>query len=654
MAYLLISMGRSTPSLKGGRCWRQGVSVKIAPMQPAQHIVSAAPDGDVTQQQRSPGKRAAVPNAIRRLPETLVNRIAAGEVIERPAAAVKELVENAIDAGTTRIDVALRDGGTSLIAVEDDGAGMTRADLLLAVERHATSKLPDEDLTRIATLGFRGEALPSIGAVSRLTIASRARGADEAWSLDVSGGDVAEPRPAAHPQGTQVTVRDLFFATPARLKFLKEPRTELNHATDAVERLAMAHPGIAFSIAEDGRQARRYPAAGGDLFDARLERLSAILGKEFAANALKVSAERPGLKLTGHAGLPTYNRATSSQQYLFVNGRPVRDRLLAGAVRGAYQDFLARDRHPVVALFLEIDPALVDVNVHPAKAEVRFRDSGLVRGLIVGALRRALTEAGHQASTTVAAQALGAFRPGAPPGVVRALHEALSAWQGPAAADLSAALPGLSAPSALAAAPSAADRAVIDFPLGAARAQVHETYIVAQTGDGIVIVDQHAAHERLVYERMKQSLSAKGVERQALLIPEVVELGEAAAGRLIARAGELLELGLLIEKFGRGAVAVREVPALLGQVDAAGLVRDLAEELAELDQHLALKERLEEVCGTLACHGSVRAGRVLRIDEMNALLRQMEATPHSGQCNHGRPTYVELKLADIERLFGRR
>jgi DNA mismatch repair protein MutL len=628
-------------------------------MQSVTHRVSAA-SGDVTQRQRSLEKRAMPAHAIRRLPETLVNRIAAGEVIERPAAAVKELVENAIDAGATRIDVALRDGGTSLIVVEDDGAGVSRDELTLAVERHATSKLPDDDLTAIRTLGFRGEALPSIGAVSRLSIISRAQDAAEAWRLEVEAGAVGQPRPAARQAGTQVTVRDLFFATPARLKFLKEPRTELAHAVDAVERLAMAHPHIAFSIAEDGRQTRRYPAAGGDLFDARLERLSAILGKEFAANALKVEAARPGVRLLGHAGVPTYNRATSAQQYLFVNGRPVRDRLLAGAVRAAYQDFLARDRHPVVALFLEVDPALVDVNVHPAKAEVRFREQGLVRGLIVGALRRALAAAGHQAATTVAQAALGAFRPGVPqptePHVPRALRESLAQWQGPPREG--AALPGPAPGSSWAPAsvpPTAADDSrLTEFPLGAARAQLHETYIVAQTRDGIVIVDQHAAHERLVHERMKQALAASGVERQVLLIPEIVELGEAAAQRLAARAAELKELGLLIEPFGPGAVAVREVPAVLGQVDAAGLVRDLAEELAELDQHLSLKERLEEVCGTMACHGSVRAGRLLKPEEMNALLRAMETTPHSGQCNHGRPTYVELKLADIERLFGRR
>ncbi|MCK6449502.1 MAG: DNA mismatch repair endonuclease MutL [Alphaproteobacteria bacterium] len=598
---------------------------------------------------------------MRRLPETLVNRIAAGEVIERPAAAVKELVENAIDAGATRIDVALRDGGVSLITVLDDGQGMAREELVLAIERHATSKLPEDDLSQIDTLGFRGEALPSIGAVSRLAITSRPRGQEQAWRIEVIGGRVAEPVPAGLNPGTQVAVRDLFFATPARLKFLKEPRTELAHAVDAVERLAMAHPAIAFSIAEEGRPARRYAAAAGDLFDARLSRLSAILGRDFAANALKIEAERAGMRLLGHAGVPTFNRATAQQQYLFVNGRPVRDRLLGGAVRAAYQDFLARDRHPVVALFLEIDPRMVDVNVHPAKAEVRFRDSGVVRGLIVGALRQALMAAGHQASTTVAGQALNAFRPGGPIGGAAVMHasgalrEELAQWQGPPGAPGSApALPGLgTVPAANVAAP-AADERMLAFPLGAARAQLHGTYILAQTADGIVIVDQHAAHERLVYERMKRALAESGVARQVLLIPEVVELGEAAAERLLARLGELKELGLVIDRFGRGAVAVREVPALLGKVDVKGLVRDLAEEIAELDGHLALKEKLEEVCGTMACHGSVRAGRALNAEEMNALLRQMEATPHSGQCNHGRPTYVALKLADIERLFGRR
>jgi DNA mismatch repair protein MutL len=600
---------------------------------------------------------------IRRLPEVVVNRIAAGEVIERPAAAVKELVENAIDAGASRIEVTLADSGRSLIAVVDDGSGMSRDELTLAIERHATSKLPDDDLLRIATLGFRGEALPSIGAVSRLAITSRQNDAAEAWSIAVEGGRSVPPIPVAHPPGTRVEVRDLFFATPARLKFLKGDRSELHQATDAVQRLAMAHPDIAFHLTADGRAALRLPAANGDLFAARLERVSAVIGREFFDNALAIDAARTieamgEVRLTGHAGLPTYHRATAQYQYLFVNGRPVRDKLLAGAVRGAYADFLARDRHPVVALFLEVPPEAVDVNVHPAKAEVRFRDAASIRGLIVGSLRHALAEAGHRASTTVAIGALGAFkqqdapRPFTPswrrsPTLPRGLAETAAAYQAPLGdlATLSAAVAELTHP-----APQAAQ----DFPLGVARAQLHETYIVAQTADSIVIVDQHAAHERLVYEQMKDSLANGAIRRQVLLIPEVVELDEAAVARLSPRLAEFAELGLIAEPFGPGAVVVREVPALLGEVDVHGLIRDLADELAELGTALSLKERLGEVCGTMACHGSVRAGRRLSADEMNALLRQMEATPHSGQCNHGRPTYVELRLADIEKLFGRR
>jgi DNA mismatch repair protein MutL len=601
---------------------------------------------------------------IRRLPETVVNRIAAGEVIERPAAAIKELVENAIDAGATRIDVTLTEAGRSLIAVVDDGTGMAVDQLLLAVERHATSKLPDDDLLRIATLGFRGEALPSIGAVSRLTVTSRPREAAEAWSLAVEGGAVARPVPAAHPPGTRVEVRDLFYATPARLKFLKGDRAELSAAVDTVERLAMAHPQVAFYLTADGRPQIKLATAPGLIGDpeaARLERISAVVGKEFFDNAIAISAGREGIALTGHAGLPTYHRATAAAQYLFVNGRPVRDKLLAGAVRGAYADFLARDRHPVVALFLDVPSEQVDVNVHPAKAEVRFRDAGLVRGLIVGSLRHALAGAGHRASTTVAIGALGALRPGNGAGS-SAPASSYGRPAYPRANGLAEAVAGYQAPldSAMTLAPAArteappARAAAGQWPLGAARAQLHGTYILAQTEDGIVIVDQHAAHERLVYERMKAQIETGGIARQALLVPEIVELGEAAIARLTARSAEFAELGLVLEAFGVGAVAVREVPALLGEVDVQGLVRDLADELAEFGTALSLKERLADVCGTLACHGSVRAGRGLNADEMNALLRQMEATPHSGQCNHGRPTYVELKLADIERLFGRR
>ena len=597
---------------------------------------------------------------LRRLPTTLVNRIAAGEVVERPASAVKELVENALDAGARRIAVTLKEGGRTFISVVDDGVGMSPDELQLAVERHCTSKLPDDDLTHINTLGFRGEALPSIASVSRFTITSRPAGADTAWSLEIDGGARGEPRPAAHPSGTRVEVRDLFFATPARLKFLKEPRTESGHVADAMRRLAMAHPGTAFRLESEERALIDLAAAPPSLLEdgdaARLERLAAIMGREFADNALAIDANREGFRLTGFAGLPTLNRPTGQHQYLFVNGRPVRDKLLAGAVRGAYQDFLARDRHPMVALFLEAPPEMVDVNVHPAKTEVRFRDAGIVRGLIVGALRTALSAAGHRASTTVSDAALGAFRPHSGSGsplpmggggwsgsmVPRGLAEAATQFMAP--------LDGLSARVDM----QTGEIAPGNYPLGVARAQLHETYIVAQTDRGVVIVDQHAAHERLMHERLKNQLEADGVKRQALLLPEVVELGEDGARRLAARAAELAEMGLVLEPFGLGAVVVRETPAVLGEVDLQGLVRDLADELAEMGDHLALKEKVEQVCGTLACHTSVRAGRRLTVEEMNALLRQMEATPHSGQCNHGRPTYVELKLADIERLFGRR
>lgn len=602
---------------------------------------------------------------LRRLPETLVNRIAAGEVIERPAAAVKELVENAIDAGARHIDVVLEDGGRVLISVTDDGCGMTAAELELAVERHATSKLPDDDLVDIRTLGFRGEALPSIGAVSHLSIISRAAGADHAFAIEINGGKKGSPKPAALGAGTRIEVRDLFYATPARLKFLKTPRTEVDHAADAIKRLAMAHPEVAFSLSDEDRVRFRYGPAQGDLLTARLDRLSAVMGREFADNAVSVDAERGGIRLTGFAGVPTLNRGNARAQYLFVNGRPVQDRLLVGAVRGAYQDFLARNRHPMIALFLDVPPDAVDVNVHPAKAEVRFQDAGLVRGLIVGGLRRALEAAGHKASTTVASAALGAFQPGgnggaAPPGnwqqgsaITRELAEIAAAYQAPAGTGV---LEALDAPSARVTGETGERPAVPtpSFPLGAARAQVHETYVVAQTDNGIVIVDQHAAHERLVYERMKTALAEGGAKRQGLLIPEVVEMDEAAVDRLCERASEFEELGLAIEKFGPGAVVVREVPALLGQSDVKGLLRDLADDLEEFGAGLALKERLEDVCSTMACHGSVRAGRRLTPEEMNALLREMEATPHSGQCNHGRPTYVELNLSDIERLFGRR
>jgi DNA mismatch repair protein MutL len=596
---------------------------------------------------------------IRRLPETVINRIAAGEVVERPASVVKELVENAIDAGATRIDATVRDGGQTLIMVSDDGHGMNRDELALAVERHATSKLPDDDLLAIESLGFRGEALPSIGAVARLSITSRADGEDDAWTLSVEGGALTGPEPAAQPKGTRIEVLDLFFATPARLKFLKTPRTEQTHAVDAVKRLAMAHPEIGFSLGDGERDLIKLPPATGA--EARLDRLSRIMGKDFHDNAMAIDAEREGMKLSGYAGLPTLNRGNAQMQFLFVNGRPVKDRLLFGALRGAYREFLASDRYPLVALFLELQSDAVDVNVHPAKAEVRFRDSGLVRGLIVGALKHALAEAGHRASTTVSNAALGVARPGG--GGAYASSSPGGGRGGYASAGLKERADEFHQPldiplAELDAQPSAPSLEVVedpaDYPLGVARAQVHETYVVAQTEDGIVIVDQHAAHERLVQERIKKALEGDGVPRQGMLIPEVVELDEGAQGRLMERAGELSELGLVIEAFGDGAVVVREIPALLGETDIQGLIRDLADDFAAFDEGLALKQRLGDVCATMACHGSVRAGRRLNGAEMNALLREMEATPHSGQCSHGRPTYVELKLADIEKLFGRR
>jgi DNA mismatch repair protein MutL len=578
---------------------------------------------------------------IRRLDEGTINRIAAGEVVERPASAVKELVENALDAGAARIDVATSAGGADLILVEDDGEGMGADDLALAVERHATSKL--EDLSDIRTMGFRGEALPSIGAVARLSLTSRTR-AGEAHAMLVDGGAASGPRPAAFraagQHGTRVEVRELFYATPARLKFLKSSRSEDLATQDVVKRLAMARPDVAFTLTMDGRRTLDLEAEA-DLVQGRLNRLGRIMGRDFAENAAPVSVEREGLRLAGFAGLPTYNRANSAMQFLFVNGRPVRDKLLIGAVRGAYADFLSKDRHPALALFLDCDPSFVDVNVHPAKTEVRFRDAGLVRGLIVSALRRALAEAGHRASTTVAGDALAALRPEAyayrqPERPSQGMFEAAQAFHAPAAR--------VEEPPSV----------VPDTPLGAARAQLHETYIVAQTADGIVIVDQHAAHERLVYEKMKRAMEHGGIARQPLLIPEVVDLDPAEVERVAARAPELAELGLVVEPFGPDAMVVREVPAMLGRLDIKGLLRDLADDIAETGAALSLKERLEEVAGTLACHTSVRAGRRLNAEEMNALLREMEATPHSGQCNHGRPTYVELKLGDIERLFGRR
>jgi DNA mismatch repair protein MutL len=626
---------------------------------------------------------------IRQLDPATINRIAAGEVVERPASVVKELVENALDAGARRIDLLTDGGGRRLIRVADDGSGMTHADLALAIERHATSKLDDDDLDAIRTLGFRGEALPSIGAVARLAITSRHASEPHAWTIAVDGGAKSELRPSGLGRGTCVEVRDLFYATPARLKFLKADRTEAEAIRDAVRRLAMSRPDVGFALSGEGRSPVTWAAALPDA-TGRLARLGDVLGAEFRANAIAVAAGLDGYALEGFAGLPTYSKANALSLYLFVNGRAVRDKLLLGAVRAAYADYLPRDRHPVVVLFVTLDPREVDVNVHPAKAEVRFRSASLVRSMIIGALREALARDAGRTASTAGAATISAFRPGLPrshrwdrrnPSARPALPRPGTTMAG-AAAGFAPAAPAVYDDVACSAADHAArggfesggrtafdvgrpsvdtrvaaiedDAQHIDCPLGAARAQVHETYIVAQTRDGMVIVDQHAAHERLVYERMKAALEKSGVARQILLIPDIVELDETDVERLVGRADELARFGLAIEAFGPGAIAVRETPALLGEIDSAALVRDLAEYMAEWDQALPLERRVMHVAATMACHGSVRAGRRLRAEEMNALLREMEATPNSGQCNHGRPTYVELKLADIERLFGRR
>lgn len=605
--------------------------------------------------------------AVRQLSENVVNRIAAGEVVERPASVVKELVENALDAGATRIEIATDGGGRRLIRVTDDGAGMTAADLDLAVERHATSKLDGDDLMQISTLGFRGEALPSIGAVARLAITTRHAGEPNAWTLNVDGGAKSAIKPAALTQGTRVEVKDLFYATPARLKFLKSDRSEGEAVRDVVRRLAMSRPDVAFTLASEDRTPTTWPGALPGA-PGRLARLADVLGAEFRGNSVEVRAERDGVVVEGYAGLPTLTRANTLGQYLFVNGRPVRDKLLIGVIRGAYADYLPRDRHPLVALFVTLPPREVDVNVHPAKTEVRFRDATLVRALLMHALKEALARDAQRAASTGGSATVAAFRPAALPrrsafdwrrSPSRPLPQrgAVAAWSAPeqgfAEAAQAAFDVGIAAATArIEIAEPAPD--ALDRPLGAARAQVHDTYIVAQTHDGLVIVDQHAAHERLVYERMKVGLEQRGIARQILLIPEIVELDQADVERLLMRAEDLKRFGLAIEPFGPGAVAVRETPSMLGEIDAGALVRDLADHLAEWDEALPLERRLMHVAATMACYGSVRAGRRLKPDEMNALLREMEATPNSGQCNHGRPTYVELKLSDIERLFGRR
>jgi len=611
---------------------------------------------------------------IRLLPAHVVNRIAAGEVVERPASAVKELVENAIDAGARRIDLELRGGGKTLIAVSDDGRGMSPDELKLAIERHATSKLDDDDLVRIDTLGFRGEALAALAGVSRLTIRSRPKGQDTAFAINVEGGEALPPEPSSGSFGTRIEIRDLFFATPARLKFLKTDRSETQAARDVIERLALACPEIAFSLTIDGRQVLNLEVGTGDLFEIMTARIAQVMGKAFSSNALLMDAEREGIRLLGHIGLPTESRPNGRFQHLFVNQRPVQDRLLKAALRAAYGDLLFAGRHPMAALFLELDPERVDVNVHPAKAEVRFREPGVVRGLIIGGIKHRLNEAGCRTTTSLGEAALGAFSEGpsmsaghpagyqgqrTPPG----LAEESRGFQAPLTSDgRGQAAPGDLEPSLDLGAPAARsdddvpvdDAAMEKYPLGAARAQIHDAYIISQTADGMLLIDQHAAHERLVYERLKAQLSANNVPRQGLLLPEVVELEDDLIERLQVRRVELEQLGLVLEGFGQGAIMVREIPAMLAKADIKQLVRDLAEDLVEIDEAKSLADALEHVAATVACHGSVRAGRRLTMAEMNALLRDMEATPNSGQCNHGRPTYVALLESDIERLFKRR
>ncbi|KPL54317.1 DNA mismatch repair protein MutL [Prosthecomicrobium hirschii] len=677
---------------------------------------------------------SSAPSVVRQLSDDTINRIAAGEVIERPASVVKELVENAVDAGAGRVEIVTAGGGKTLIRVTDDGSGMSRDDLALAVERHCTSKLRADDLLDIHTLGFRGEALPSIGAVSRLAIATRHASEPHGWEITLEGGLKGEPRPAGLARGTRVEVRDLFFSTPARLKFLKTERAEAAAITEVVKRLALARPDVRFSLSGADRSALDLPVARGA--DARLVRIAQVVGADFPDNAVPIDAAREGVELVGYAGLPTYHRAASTWQFLMVNGRPVRDRQLFGALRGAYQDLMRADRHPVVVLDIRLDPHEVDVNVHPTKADVRFREQGLVRGLVVGAIREAMARAGHRASTTVGAATLAAFRTGLGPGLgpdaapPAGHHQAATtprgfgrpespgaaagrspssygrdplrpsggvpreAWdwrvspfrpdpmdraQDPADGDPGQSgidpipdepqgdaplsgfgeamqagfAPGFGVSADIRAADPAQDAERAARPLGAARAQLHENYIVSQTRDGFILVDAHAAHERLTYERLKRQRAEAGIPRQMLLVPEIVELPEEDAGRLAAHAGALAEAGLVLEPFGPVAIAVRETPALFKRLDIAGLVRDIADDLADRDASSRLDERINHILSTMACHGSVRTGRRLRPEEMDALLREMEATPNSGQCNHGRPTWVELKLTDIERLFGR-
>ena len=619
---------------------------------------------------------------IRLLPDTIINQIAAGEVVERPASAVKELVENAIDAGASRIDIRLREGGLAGLSVDDDGFGMMPADLEMAIRRHATSKLPEDDIARINHFGFRGEALPSIASVSRLVITSRAEASDEAWRIEVRHGEVIPLSPSSRQRGTRVEISELFQSVPARLKFLKTRRTEAAQSIDMVKRLAMAHPAVGFSLHDDDRAvlelAPRLTAMDHDPAEASRLRMRDIMGGRFADEAVRIESHRDGASLNGFAGLPTQNKATTEGMHLFVNNRPVRDRQWLAAVRAAYGDTLPRGRHPAVVLFIDLPPDDVDVNVHPAKSEVRFRDAAMIRGLVIGALQQALAIASQQTTADGGAAMLDRLRQSSgynPGGRGSSQGRGWSSspssssssspdWQAPGFGD------SLNAPPAArltetGAMPSGHDQAgeippaddtlpSEDYPLGAARAQLHKTYIVAETGDGMVIIDQHAAHERLVLERMKAAMEQDGIERQILLLPEVVEPGQGEAALLLDHAEMLSRLGLVIEAFGDGAVLVREVPSLLGQGDVASMLTDIAEELQHLGASTLLEDRINHILATMSCYGSVRAGRGLNGQEMNALLREMEQTPRSGQCNHGRPTWISLSLAEIEKLFSRR
>lgn len=597
---------------------------------------------------------------IRHLPDHLVNQIAAGEVIERPAAAVKEIVENAIDAGASMVEVDLRDGGKSLIRVRDNGSGMTREELSASVERHATSKLPDDDLVHIRHFGFRGEALPSIGAVSRLSITSKHKDESEAWALSLEGGKKKEPVPAAHPQGTTVEVKDLFYATPARLKFLKTDRAEYGAVKDMLTRIAMANAHVTFRLTHNGASSLSLNGEQGELDGIRHARLSALLGKDFGENCVAVHAERDYVTITGYAGLPSYDKGSAQHQFLFVNGRPVRDRLLLGCIRAAYTDLLSRDRHAVVALYIDVPPEEVDVNVHPAKAEVRFRDNALIRGAIISALKHALLAGGQTTSSTISSYALSSFRPqqsGPALPMSRGVSYPSRAPYGNLAEKVEQFYQPLMdhVPSARAELQQETAPETASYPLGAPRAQLHENYIIAQTTEGIVIVDQHAAHERLVYERFKAQMKDGGVASQGLLVPEIIDLSDVRAQGLLEKSDLFKRLGLEIEPFGAGSIAVRSTPSMLtGKIDIARLINDIADEIEDQDSSILLEEKLNAVLSTMACHGSVRSGRRLNIDEMNALLRQMEETENSGHCNHGRPTYISLSLKDIEKLFHRR